>query len=131
MAGFLGKGWAFPIRVNARGGLDWAEEETLIEQSIWLILSTPKGRRVMRPDFGCGVHDWVFSPNTAHTRAALVAEVERALLAWEPRIDVLRVHAAESADQEALLFLHVDYRIRANNAFHNLVYPFHLSEGGG
>lgn len=130
MADFLGRGWRFPIRVNPRGGLDTAEGEELIEQAIWLILSTSPGRRVMRPEFGGGLHDFVFAPNSANLRAAVAAAVERALVRHEPRIDVLRVRAQTSADSENLLLIHVDYRVRANNAFHNLVYPFFLNEGG-
>ncbi|WP_420342069.1 GPW/gp25 family protein [Paenirhodobacter sp.] len=131
MTAFLGLGWRFPIRVNARGGLDWAEGADLVAQSIWIILSTPVGRRVMQPEFGCDIHSYVFASNTANTRASIASVVERALLRYEPRIDVLKVRAETSADGESLLFIHVDYRIRANNAFHNLVYPFYLSEGEG
>lgn len=129
MASFLGKGWQFPIRVNARGGLGYAEGAALIEQAIWLILSTSPGRRVMVPEFGCAIHDFVFASNTANLRATIQSAVERALVRFEPRIDVLRVRAQTSADSESTLLIHVDYRIRANNAFHNLVYPFFLNEG--
>ncbi|MCX7288994.1 MAG: GPW/gp25 family protein [Rhodobacterales bacterium] len=131
MTAFLGKGWAFPIRVNGRGGLDFADGATLIEQSIWIILSTAPGRRIMQPEFGCGIHDYVFASNTPNLRASIAASVERALVRHEPRIDVLRVRAQTSADNEALLLIHIDYRIRANNAFHNLVYPFFINEGEG
>lgn len=131
MSDFLGTGWQFPIRVNARGGLGYASGAELIEQSIWLILSTSPGRRVMLPEFGCGIHDYVFASNTANLRATIAAEVERALVRFEPRIDVLRVRAQTSADSESTLLIHIDYRIRANNAFHNLVYPFFINEGEG
>jgi hypothetical protein len=131
MTAFLGKGWAFPIRVNGRGDLDYADGTALIEQSIWIILSTAPGRRIMAPDFGCGIHDYVFASNTPNLRATIAAAVERALVRYEPRIDVLKVRAQTSVDSEALLLIHIDYRIRANNAFHNLVYPFFITEGEG
>jgi uncharacterized protein len=131
MATFLGTGWAFPIRVNGRGGLDHAEGPALIEQSIWLILSTTPGTRVMLPEFGCGIHDHVFASNSANLRATIASEVERALVRYEPRIDVLSVRVQTSADAESTLLIHIDYRIRANNAFHNLVYPFFINEGEG
>lgn len=131
MAAFLGTGWRFPIRVNGRAQLDYVAGDALIEQSILLILSTSPGSRVMRPEFGCGIHDFVFASNTANTRALIASAVERSLTRWEPRIDVLRVDAVSSADAENVLLIHVDYRIRANNAFHNLVYPFFINEGEG
>ncbi|ARE41822.1 hypothetical protein RGUI_3681 [Rhodovulum sp. P5] len=131
MTAFLGKGWRFPIKPNGRGGLDYAEGTDLIEQSIWLILSTSPGSRVMVPEFGCGIHDYVFASNTDRLRATIAAEVQRALVRFEPRIDVLSVRTRTSADSESTLLIHIDYRIRANNAFHNLVYPFFINEGEG
>jgi phage baseplate assembly protein W len=126
---FLGQGWKFPIRVNARGGLDWSSGEASIREAIWTILSTPKRSRIMEPSFGCGLHDYVFAPNNASTRAVIMDEVRAALIRWEPRIDVLRIKAASPPNTQNTLLIAVDYRVRANNAAQNLVYPFYLNEG--
>lgn len=131
MTAFIGTGWKFPVRVNGRSGLSYASDAELIEQAIWIILSTAPGSRIMLPEFGCGIHDYVFAPNTANVRATLEHAVERALLRYEPRIDVLSVRARTAADEESTLLIHIAYRIRANNAFHNLVYPFYVAEGEG
>lgn len=129
MSGFLGQGWKYPIRVNARGGLDWSAAEASITEAIWIILSTPRRSRVMEPAFGCAIHDYVFAPNNATTRAVIEAEVRDALVRWEPRIDVLRVTATAHADSSNTLMIEVDYRTRANNAALNIVYPFYINEG--
>jgi phage baseplate assembly protein W len=126
---FLGRGFKFPIRVNGRGGLSWSEGEVSIAQAIWIILATPKRSRVMEPQFGCGAYDYVFAPNNETTRAMVQNEVVRALVEFEPRIDVLDVRATAQADEPTLLLVEVDYRVRANNAAHNIVYPFYLNEG--
>jgi phage baseplate assembly protein W len=129
MSEFLGRGWAFPVRVNARGGLDWSEGAQSIEEAIWIILDTPRRSRIMEPEFGCGLHDFVFAPNNANTRAIIASAVRGALIRWEPRIDVLAVKAEPHIDALNTLLIEVDYRIRANNAVRNLVYPFFLNEG--
>ena len=129
MAEFLGQGWAFPVRVNARGGLDWSSAGRSIEEAIWIVLSTPRRSRIMEPEFGCGLHDYVFAPNNANTRAVIAAEVRDALIRWEPRIDVLAVRAEPQIDAANTLLIEVDYRIRANNAARNIVYPFFINEG--
>lgn len=129
MAAFLGQGWRFPVRVNASGGLDWSREGRAIEESIWIILSTPRRSRIMAPGFGCAIHDYVFAPNNAATRAQVSSEVRGALIRWEPRIDVLGVTAISEPGADNTLLLSVDYRVRANNAARNVVYPFHLKEG--
>lgn len=126
---FLGRGIKFPIRVNGRGGISWSEGETSIAEAVWIILATPRRSRVMEPEFGCGAYDYVFAPNTETTRAMIQNEVTRALVGFEPRIDVLAVRTSAQLDQPNLLLIEVDYRIRANNAAHNIVYPFYLNEG--
>jgi phage baseplate assembly protein W len=125
---YLGVGWRFPLQVTPQGGIALARYEQRIEESILLILGTAKGERVMLPDFGCGIHDLVFAPNEPATRSLVVDEVRRALVACEPRIEVLDVRAEEAAGQPNVLLVRVDYRIRSNNTVHNLVYPFYVTE---
>lgn len=76
------------------------------------------------------MHDYLFSPNNATTRAMIATDVRNALVKWEPRIDVLKVNATTRADNPNMLMVEVDYRIRTNNANSNIVYPFYLNEGG-
>lgn len=126
---FIGQGWRFPVKPDAQGRLNWVSGDEEIRQSIWLIMTTSPGERQMRPEFGCGIHDLVFDANTAALHGLVQANVQSALLRWEPRIDVVNVRVEAPPDQRNLLLIHVDYRIRANNAFFNLVYPFFLIEG--
>jgi phage baseplate assembly protein W len=129
MADILGAGWAFPVRPAANGGLPLASGEERIRQSIWLILATAPGERVMLPAFGCGIHDLVFQPNTVAVRGSVQAEVSNALTRWEPRIDVLDVTVTAPPGQPEVMLIDVQYRIRATNSFYNLVYPLFLAEG--
>ncbi len=131
MREILGTGFKFPIRVNGRGGFSLAREEQDVAESMWLVIATAPGERIMRPTFGCGIHDYVFAPNNAGTRGAIAHRVQQALMRFEPRVDVIDVRVEDTPEQPNLLLVHVDYRIRANNAFHNLVYPFFLQEGAG
>jgi phage baseplate assembly protein W len=126
---FLGTGWSFPIAPGATGGLGRTTGEQKVAESIWLILSTALGERVMRPLVGCGVHQRLFDGDTETTRAAIAQDVREALTKWEPRIDVLdvRVNRADALGNRLVVF--IDYRVRANNAAHNLVYPLYAVEG--
>jgi uncharacterized protein len=126
---FLGVGWKFPLQVTSAGKIARARAEMRIEESVYLILSTAKGERVMLPDFGCGIHDLVFAPSSVATRSLVTQAVRAALVAYEPRIDVLDVRAESEPGQPNLLLIRVDYRIRSNNAIGNLVYPFYITEG--
>jgi phage baseplate assembly protein W len=126
---FLGIGWKFPLQVTPGGKMAQAKYEQRIEESIYLILSSAKGERLMLPDFGCGIHDLVFAPNNAMTLTVVVQTVRQALVAYESRIDVLDVTAETAPEQQNLLLIRINYRIRANNALGNLVYPFYITEG--
>ena len=120
---FLGVGWSSPIGTDIDGELRLAEYEESVRQSIWLILGTSKGERVMRPDFGCGLYDLVFEINSASTAGRIAREVTDALLFLEPRIDVVDVQVQPDGDA---LLISIDYQVRATNNMFNLVYPFYL-----
>lgn len=130
---FLGVGWPFPLsdddgnpRLNADGSLKLSEYEDSVRESIWIVLGTAKGERVMRPTFGCGIYDLVFEVNSASTAGLVAQAVRDALLYFEPRIDVLDVQVQTGgADGEELL-ISIDYQVRATNNVFNLVYPFYL-----
>lgn len=125
---FLGVGWKFPLQVTPGGKIAQSRYEQRVEESIYLILSTSRGERVMLPEFGCGIHDLVFAPNNPQTLSVVVQQVRQALVAYERRIDVLDVTVETAPDQPNLLLIRIDYRIRANNALGNLVYPFYIKE---
>jgi uncharacterized protein len=125
---FLGKGWKFPIRVNARGGLSFSSHEQDIEEAIWIILSTAKGERVMEPEFGCGIHDYVFAPNNPATRGSITYEIQQSLAKYEPRITMENIRVESFPGSDNRLLIYVDYRVRSTNAKRNLVYPFYIKE---
>jgi len=127
--GYLGTGWKFPLQVAPNGQIAMSAYEQRVEESIYLILSTAAGERLMLPSFGCGIQDLVFAPNNANTIAMVSRSVRAALTANEARIDVMEVDVDSAPGQPNLLLIRINYRIRANNAVGNLVYPFYITEG--
>lgn len=125
---FLGVGWSFPVERDATGEIALAANEEDIRQAIQIILGTNPGERVMRPDFGAGLHALVFEPMNTTTIALLKHRVEEALIVWEPRIDNVTVRVTADRPQGRLL-IDMRYRVRVTNTFYNLVYPFYLLEG--
>lgn len=125
----LGSGWQFPVRTNERGGIATSAYEQKIRESIQVILGTAKGERLMRPNFGCAIHDFVFAAIDTSTLTMVKSAIREALIQWEPRIEVLVVDAVASLSVEGVLDIRVDYRVRATNTEANLVYPFYLNAG--
>jgi Bacteriophage baseplate protein W len=126
MSEILGSGVAFPLQVDRRGGIALARDETDIDQAILLILGTAPGERPMRPEFGCGVHDFVFDTIDAGTVARMETEIRAALDRWEPRVEVADVQFDLDGTERGELVIHITYRVRATNHVRNLVYPFYV-----
>lgn len=123
---FLGVGWTLPVQLDTHQQVQMSKYEISVRQSIWAILSTARGERVMRPTFGCRIHDHVFAPNLAGTVGQIITDVRSALVEWEPRIDVLAVDLLPNPAQPNLLQISVNYQVRTTNNVFNLVYPFYL-----
>ena len=128
---FLGRGWAMPVELDLRTGLvaSVAYEED-IRQSMRIILETAPGERVMRPNFGCGIHELVFSVADSTAIQQIRSTVQEALRRCEARIDVLDVTVEEAATREGKLLVQIEYRVRRTNQTGNLVFPFYFREGG-
>jgi phage baseplate assembly protein W len=128
---FIGRGWAFPLRTDATGSMALVSREREIEEAIKLILMTTPGERPMRPEFGCRIHDFIFSPADATTAGRIAYEVRRALRRWEPRVEVGEVDVLFDGQDPSLLYIDVPYTIKETNDPRNLVFPFYTipSEG--
>lgn len=126
---FLGKGWKFPFNINHQGKVDISSYEADIKEAILIILGTRPGERIMQPDFGCGIHEYVFSTMDTLSLRLIENSVIEALTRWEPRIDLVEVKAITDPASEGKLLINIDYRARTTNTSFNLVYPFYLKEG--
>lgn len=128
---FLGRGWAMPVELDPRTGrVATAEYEEDVRQAILIVLETAPGERAMRPNFGCGIHDLVFTALDSTTTQHIRSLVEESLRRCEARIEVLSVSVEESPDQGGTLLIELEYRVRKTNQVGNLVFPFYFREGG-
>lgn len=120
-----------PVALDPRTGFvaSVAYEED-IRQSILIILETAPGERVMRPNFGCGIHEMVFTSLDSTTLQQIRSTVEEALNRCEARIDVLGVTFDETRVSDGELIIELEYRVRRTNQTGNLVWPFYFREGG-
>jgi hypothetical protein len=125
---FLGTGWSFPVEPDATGDVELSSGEADVAESIWIVLGTAKGERTMRPDFGCGIHEYVFATVNTTTLNLIETSVREALIRWEPRIEVQNVEIRTDEIRTGKLLVDIDYRIRSSNTEANLVYPFYLEE---
>ena len=127
----LGKGWSFPptfVKGNEYA-VQMVQGDTDIQQSLWVLLSTSLGERIMLAPFGSQIWELVFQGVNTTLMTQLGELVRQAILDWEPRITVTNVDVQPSATLEGVITISVDYVIRETNTRSNLVYPFYLQEG--
>jgi hypothetical protein len=125
-AGFLGKGWRFPILPDRTGCLGYIEGDANVEQSVHILLMTALGERAMRSDFGTQTPRLVFSPGSLQYLKLIENTIQEAILNWEPRIDLNNVLAEANPSDESKITVSVTYTVRQTNTKTNLVFPFYL-----
>lgn len=125
-ADFIGRGIAFPIRIDQSGSMSMTSGADDINSSIGIVLSTAPGERLMRPHFGCRIWELLFEPINANTMGLMQEAVREAIGRWEPRVELDDVRVEPSVGAEGRVLIYIDYTIRATNDRRNLVYPFYV-----
>ena len=126
---FIGKGWSFPPTFdNVSGTTAMSTGEQDINESLHILLSTSLGERIMRPDYGCNLKDYVFDAMNVSMESYIKKLVEDAIIYFEPRITLNKV-TVDFRDTEGVMWIKVDYNIDATNSRANYVYPYYIREG--
>ena len=101
---------AFPFQVDARGRSAEAVGDDRLRGMVEQVLFTSPGERVNRPDFGCGLLQLVFAPNSDALGAAVQMTVQGALQQWLG--ELIEVEAVKVDQQDGTLRVDVQYRVR-------------------
>jgi phage baseplate assembly protein W len=132
---FLGTGWSFPPTFDRESGeVEMVSDLVDIKQSLDILLSTSLGERVMVPDYGCNLDDYMFESLNNSLIGLIKHHVENAILFYEPRIiaEKVDVTTADSLDLiEGRFTITVEYRIPETNSRYNYVYDYYLNEAAG
>lgn len=127
---FYGLGFAFPPRVDATtGALAIVGDTTVVDQAIRLILRTQPGDRLMRPDYGCDLKQFLFNPNTVATRRLIEQEVTRAINGNEDRVRLDSVDVTVSEFEPAQVDIAVSYTLVRTGAASGVSVPLRLDVG--
>lgn len=125
-ADFIGRGIRFPLGVDQTGALAMTSGSDDIDRSIRMILSTARGERLMRPDFGCAIWDQLFEPVNANTLGLMAQAVRDAVGQWEPRAELEEVEVTPDDRDPSVVDIEIWYRVRTTNDRRNLVHPFYV-----
>ncbi|MEM7049070.1 MAG: GPW/gp25 family protein [Acidobacteriota bacterium] len=134
----IGRGWRFVhpdmglpessgLCLSNRGGIESVRGKALIRQAIYLLLSTRRGERVMRPGYGCDLDRLIFLPNDATTAGLAIHYTRRALEDWEPRVEILSLDAAPDPEEGSSLEISLAYRVHASGLEDELTFAIDLA----
>jgi uncharacterized protein len=126
---FLGRGWKFPVTTDSDQRIRTSAYEESIKESVIIILGTKRGERVMRPDFGCGINNFVFESISSLVLGQIKSSVLEALTRYEPRINIINIAITTEKIDNGFLNINITYNVISTNNQFNLVYPFYIREG--
>lgn len=106
-----GRSIGFPPRIDSNGHLTWSEGPQNIRESIKIILLTEAGERLMLSDFGAGLKQFLYAPNTVETRRLLEDRITLTLEQWEPRILLQNVNAEQDPDHPQHAIVTITYQL--------------------
>jgi uncharacterized protein len=124
----FGQGLAFPPQVGVDGRLAWAVGEEHVRQSIRVLLMTEPGERLMREEFGAGLRQFLFEPNTATTRQLIRERISQAIRRWEPRAAVEAVEVESAPDDARVVHIQILFRLVATQSLQRLGLSLRLEE---
>jgi phage baseplate assembly protein W len=122
----IGRGWSFPPTFNnISGEVQMTEGKDDIDGSLYILLNTAFGERVMLSKYGCDLRKFLFEPSNGNMLVYIQKIVTEAILYYEPRINAGSITVNGT---DGLLEIDIEYTIKANNSRSNYVFPFYLSE---
>lgn len=124
---FIGIGWEFPPTFDLTG-VKLVESNNDIHESLKILLSTVKGERIFRPEYGCNIQQWVFSKMTLSERTLIIDTIKKSIKIGEPRITLTNVSVEIKDSNEGILWINIHYVINTTNTPDNIVFPFYFKE---
>lgn len=126
----IGSGWSFPLRFNLpESGPKMVAGETLLQQSLYVLLNTRVGERAHDASFGCGLHDYLFQVPDTDMLTDIKEEIAKSVEQYEHRITLNDIRFDTADIYNGVLNIYLDYHVNSTNQPGNLVFPFYLSEG--
>lgn len=127
---FLGRGWKFPPTFSkSKLGVIMLSDEEIVHNSLVVLLSTIPSERIMKPDYGCDLRDFIFEALEVSLIKRMTDRIEQNIIKFEPRVKVINIETEDLSIPYGRIDIHVHYLIKATNSRYNLVYPFYLEEG--
>ncbi|AWK42269.1 phage baseplate protein [Photorhabdus laumondii subsp. laumondii] len=129
LADIYGRGWAFPPQFSSQTGVIMAEGAEHVRQSMKVLFLTEPGERIMREDYGCGLHDYLFENITDELMARIQTRIEERILRYEPRVEMTEIQVNQKINLPNSLHIQVSYALRGSEISQQVEGIIKLGEG--
>ena len=127
--GLLGRGIAFPPRIGQDGRWLFSEGAENVSEAIRIILLTNLKERIRLPEFGGGLRDFLFDPNTVSTRRLIQERITQALGQWEPRIRIVMLSVDPDPEDQQSAIVSLTFKLPGERSHDSLSLRIALNGG--
>ncbi|WP_289993550.1 GPW/gp25 family protein [Photorhabdus laumondii] len=129
LADIYGRGWAFPPQFSSQTGVIMAEGAEHVRQSMKVFFLTEPGERIMREDYGCGLHDYLFENISDELMARIQTRIEERILRYEPRVEITEIRVNQKINLPNSLHIQVSYALRGSEISQQIEGILKVGEG--
>lgn len=125
----LGRGWHFPpsfSKSDNEAAMISGEED--VERSIYVIIHTKLGERIMRNEFGSNIYDLLFEPLNENMKTYMTSTLKGSLADNEPRINVENITLVQDDPALGRVDITIEFTMIETNVTKNLVVPFYVPD---
>ncbi|MFT6500414.1 MAG: phage baseplate assembly protein W [Crocinitomicaceae bacterium] len=125
----LGRGWGFPPSFDKSSNeAAMISGEDDVESSIYVIIHTKFGERVMRNEFGSNIYDLLFEPLNENMKTFMASTLKDSLVDNEPRINIEKITLTQNDPALGKVDIKVEFTMIETNVTKNLVVPFYVPD---
>ena len=114
--------------IDENGRLAYASDDDSVREVIRNILLTSSGERLMRPQFGAGLLDFIHQPNNETTRNVMANVVKKSIAQWETRVLVKSVDVLPDRNNLSVVQISIRYQMRHTQQQSQLSLAFDLEQ---
>lgn len=114
--------------VDENGRLSFTRDDQSVREVIRNILLTRPGERLMRPQFGAGLLDFIHQPNNQTTRNVMSNVIRKAIEQWETRVQVESVQVLPDQSNLSVVQVLIRYQMRYSGQLNQLSFGLQLNE---
>ena len=106
-------GWKFPPTFNKYSkSVETVSDKDSIRESLYVLLTTTPGERLMVLDYGCDINTLAFKNLDLNLTTFIQNNIKTSIIKWEPRVDVSNVTVTQLEGGEGVIEIKIEYKIK-------------------